>query len=114
VKELKNGKRIGKKIATEVIGFGKGMKEAYEEECKKPVKRKTAKKRVTTTTKRTTTKLKGTKMTLSDAKKRVKNKLGLIDMATYTENKDKLVLFYSVRGAHKATYNRTTGKFWYI
>jgi hypothetical protein len=44
----------------------------------------------------------------------VKNKLGLIDMAAYTENKDKLVLFYSVRGAHKATYNRTTGRFWWL
>ena len=110
---MKNGKRIGKKLATELIGFGKGMKEAYEEEYKKPVKRKTTKK---TVKKRatTTTKLKGTKMTLSDAKKRVKNKLGVIDMATLTEDKDKLVLFHSVRGAHKATYNRTTGRFWWL
>jgi hypothetical protein len=114
---MKNGKRIGKKIATEIIGFGKGMKEAYEEEYKKPAKRKTVKKTAKkTATKRTTTtmKLKGIKMTLSDAKKRVKNKLGLIDMATLTEDKDKLVLFYNVRGTHKATYNRTTGRFWYI
>lgn len=110
---MKNGKRIGKKIATEAIRFGKGMKEAYEEEYKKPTKRKTVKK---TTMKRATatTKLKGTKMTLSDAKKRVKNKWGLIDMAAYTENKDKLVLFHNVRGTHKATYNRTTSRFWYV
>lgn len=45
---MKNGKKLGKKIAGEVVRFGKGLKEGYEEEkaktktTKKEAKRKPA------------------------------------------------------------------------
>ena len=52
------------------------------------------------------------KITFTEAKKRAKAKLGVLDMATMTEDKNKLVLFHGPRGGHRATYNRTTKEFW--
>ena len=54
------------------------------------------------------------KITLTEAKKRVKKKVGVLDMATLSEGRNKLVLFHGPRCGHRATYNRTTKEFWYV
>ena len=57
---------------------------------------------------------KAVKISFAAAKKRAKNKIGVLDMATLTEGRNKLVLFHGPRGGHRATYNRTTKEFWYV
>jgi len=58
--------------------------------------------------------MKTIKITVTEAKKRAKSKIGVLDMATRTEGKNKLVLFHGPRGGHRATYNKTTKEFWYV
>ena len=54
------------------------------------------------------------KMSLGEAKRLAKKKLSVLDMATLTEGTNKLILFHGKRGGHRATYNKTTGEFWYV
>ena len=54
------------------------------------------------------------KITFAEAKKRAKSKIGVLDMRTLTEGKNKLILFHGPRGGHRATYNRTTKEFWFV
>ena len=56
------------------------------------------------------------KISLTEAKKRVKNKLGVLDMARFTESHTgyELILFHGPRGGHRATYNKDTREFFYV
>ena len=54
------------------------------------------------------------KISLSEARRLVERRLGILSMTTHTEGTNKLILFLGKRRGHRATYNKTTGEFWYV
>ena len=58
--------------------------------------------------------MKTIKISFTEAKKNAEKKIGVLDMATLTEGRNRLVLFHGPRGGHRATYNLTTKEFWYV
>ena len=53
------------------------------------------------------------RISVEAAKLEVQAHLGVLDIGSLIEDGHKLLLFHGPRGGHRATYNKTTGWFWW-